>query len=184
MKKLIIPIAIFMIIQIHAKAQDSVKTNLPIPKHEIQGTTNLKQNSWFFELGGASAGLTINYERFLSKKPGGLSLRAGFGAGIIAFGDVIAYGSLPLGASYNIPISKNKNHFIEVGGTYTFIAGGLLGVEDGTGSFGFISPQIGWRYFSTQSGFQMRVTLIPFVSSPVLDGPIGPFAGISLGKRF
>lgn len=138
------------------------------------------KNAWYFEFAGASIlGVTFNYERSFSKKPGGLCLRAGFGGGFIAvFDEVDFFAAIPFGLSYNIPVSPDKRHFIEIGGTYTTI------LEEGGNTY-LISPNLGWRFMAAPKGVQLRATLIPYIFPTGEDeGGIGPWFGFSVGKRF
>lgn len=135
-------------------------------------------NGWYIELAGASLlGLTFNYERFLSKKPGGLSIHAGAGGVLISLvGNTGGFVALPVGLSYNIPTSKKYHSFIELGGGYTFLSG------TGGGSSGIYYPILGWRYLAQPTGLQFRATCLPFVS---YDGDkIAPWFGFSIGKKF
>ena len=116
MKKLIISFTVFIVLQMAANAQDSSATRLTDGSQPKQ-----MQNSWFFEIGGSSPSTTLNYERYLSRKPGGLSIRAGIGVGTDFSSEFFA--AVPLGASYSLPISKHKNEFLEVGGVYTILGG-------------------------------------------------------------
>jgi hypothetical protein len=137
------------------------------------------QNSWYFEFGGASIlGVTFNYERSFSKKPGGFYLRAGAGGGFLWFwDDVASFGALPVGLGYNIPISPDKKDFLDIGGTYTFLfANG--------GNADVLSPNISWRHVVKPKGLQFRATLIPFYYSVSDHSGFGPWFGFSIGKRF
>jgi hypothetical protein len=136
-------------------------------------------NGWYIEVGGSSIlGLTVNYERYLSKKPGGLSVHAGFGgAFFFSSGGSGGFGVIPAGLSYNIPISKNHRNFIEVGGTYTY----LFGSESGENILSLITS---WRFVAAPKGLQLRATLIPFLFLQSESSAFGPWLGFSIGKRF
>ncbi|HWB26285.1 MAG TPA: hypothetical protein VG738_12430 [Chitinophagaceae bacterium] len=142
--------------------------------------TTTKQNGWYVEVAGQSIlGVTFNYEHYFSKKPGGLSVHIGFGGGYLPdiFDDgITVFGALPAGLSYNIPVSANKQHFIEVGGGYTYL------FSNGGASLGSVTA--GYRYVSP-SGLQIRATLMPavFLLGNGGGGPL-PWAGFSIGKRF
>jgi hypothetical protein len=184
MKKVILSIALIACMQAIGKAQDSTgsKSDTLVAKNTISPL--VKKNSWFFELGGAGLALTFNYERFLSKKPGGLSLRAGIGGGFVVAGEGIGFLSLPLGVSYNLPVSKNKDHFIEFGANYTYITGGVIGEEESSGHGAIISPEIGWRHINPKSGWMFKAVLIPVFVDAATGDAIGPYAGFSFGKKF
>jgi hypothetical protein len=184
MKKAIISIAIITCFQSIGKAQDSTlsKPDTPVAKKAISPL--VKKNSWFLELGGAGVALTMNYERFFSKNPGGLSLRAGIGGGFAIIGEGVGFLSLPLGMSYNLPVSKNKEHFIEFGANYTYITGGIIGEEESSGHAAIISPEIGWRHINPKSGWMLRAVLIPVFIDAGGGGVEGPYAGFSFGKKF
>jgi len=169
-KMLITPVIICCAFFI-TKAQDSTKAKW--------SQTIQKKNSWYLELGGSSIiGATLNYERFFSKKPGGLSVRVGAGGGFVfAFDDAEVFGALPVSASYNIPISSDKRHFLEIGGGYTL----LFSSGENTG---FITTIAGWRYDVNKKGLHLRATLIPVFVLPDGEGGFGPWAGFSIGKRF
>lgn len=119
----------------------------------------VQQNSFYVELFGASfLGASANYERYLSKRPGGFSVKAGLGIGrlIDIFEKDITYGTLPFGISYNLPVSKNGRHLIELGGNYVFV----FGTKDDNTQF--IMPVIGYRYQSPSAKFQLRATVFPY----------------------
>jgi hypothetical protein len=174
MKKLIYPFIFVFAFSTTALAQSNI----------TQADTAMPfKNSFYVEFGGASLlGLTANYERFLSKQPGGFSVRAGLGGGYLPgiFDDGQLFAALPLGISYNIPISRNKRNLIEIGGTYSFIYAG--GDYDNTQ---FISPILGFRYESPLGKFQLRATLMPVLYSTV-DKSIAdiPWFGFSIGTKF
>ena len=185
MKKVILSFALITCMQAIGKAQDSMVSKIDSPATKTALNPLLKKNAWFIELGGSGIGLTANYERFFSKKPGGLSLRAGMGGAVLFAGESVGFLSIPIGVSYNFPISKTKDHFLEVGGTYTFVTGGTIGEEDSGGHGYVISPQIGWRHINPKSGWMFRATLIPVFIAPGPDGgAVGPWAGFSFGKKF
>lgn len=146
-------------------------------------TASAYKNSFYVEFGGAALlGITANYEKFLSKKPGGFSVRVGLGGGYAPalFDDGTAFAALPLGISYNIPISANKRSCIEVGGTYSFIFAG--GNKDNAQ---VVSPIMGYRYESPSGKFQLRCTVMPVLYSAV-DNSFGviPWFGFSIGTKF
>ena len=183
MKKLIIPVTAFMVLQFCAKAQDSSKTKLTDDSQQIY--SKQRQNSLFIELGGSSPAASINYERFLSRKPGGLSIRAGIGLGAyVPYGEF--FSAIPLGISYNLPISKKKNEFLEVGGTYTILGGNFWTVKSTTtGSPNLFAPQISYRYQWPKGNIHMRLTISPYFIAPGNEVMNGKWLfGFSLGKRF
>src|ERR1700741_5487991 len=98
MKKLILLMAVAAFSAQGLKAQTTAAADSAL---------NLK-NSWYFEFAGASlSGATFNYERFLSKTPGGFSIRAGIGGGIVPHifdngADTGASGTG--GRAYNTPV--------------------------------------------------------------------------------
>jgi hypothetical protein len=133
-------------------------------------------NSWYVELAGSSLiGLTVNYERFFSRKPGGLSVHAGIGGAYLFFGEGESAGfiAIPAGISYNIPISKSKRNFLELGGNYVKLAGASL-----------INGAVSWRYLGSPKGLQIRATIIPYMYLLSDQVGFGPWFGISIGKRF
>jgi hypothetical protein len=137
------------------------------------------KNAWYFEFGGASIiGVTFNYERMLSKKSSGLSVRAGAGGGIFAFFDGIdAFGALPLGLAYTFPNKPNSKEFFEFGATYTHIFSNGASVD-------ILSPNLSWKHIAKQKGLQVKATLIPLFYSPADRMAAGPWFGFSIGKRF
>jgi len=141
-------------------------------------TARQAMNGWYAELAGSSLiGITFNYERYLSRKPGGFSVHAGAG-GIFLYiaGESGGFLALPVGLSYNIPTSRAHHSFIEVGGGYTYLAGG------GTGQ-GFYYPVLSWRYLAQPKGLQLRASLYPVIM--LGDGEaFGPWIGFSIGKKF
>jgi len=143
---------------------------------------SVQPNSFYIEvLGSSFLGASANYERFLSKRPGGISLRAGLGVGrlIDIFEKDITYGTLPFGISYNLPVSKNGRHLIELGGNYVFV----FGTKDDNTQF--IMPVIGYRYQSPSAKFQLRATVFPyFFSFADDDGSVITWVGVSFGTRF
>ncbi len=149
-------------------------------------SVNTMQNGWYIEGAGQSIlGVTFNYERYFSKKPGGLSVHVGFGGGYLPsiFEDgVTVFGAISAGLSYNIPVSANKQHFIEVGVGYAYLFGGT-GSDAGGGSLGSVNA--GYRYISPSGKLQIRATLMPavFLLSGGGGGPL-PWAGFSIGRRF
>jgi len=175
MKKMLLSIMLVAAICAQAFAQPATTLNTD--------TTTIYKNSFYVEVGGAALlGLTANYERFLSKKPGGFSMRIGLGGGYVPgiFDDGIVFAALPLGLSYNIPISPNKRNFIEVGGTYSFIFAG--GDDNNTQ---FISPIVGYRYESPSGKFHLRCTLMPVLYSAVDNSTADiPWFGFSIGTKF
>jgi len=153
-----------------------------VQKASAQADTT-KQNGWYIEGGGQNIiGATFNYERYFSKKPGGLSFHVGFGGGVLPDffngGDIVLFGTAPVGLSYNIPVSQNKQHFIEVGTgySYLFLTGNGINI---------ISLITSYRYMPPNGRIQIRATLIPilFVTGSGESGAI-PWIGFSIGKRF
>jgi hypothetical protein len=153
-----------------------------------QDTTQIKEttdnqtghNAWYFELGGASLiGLTLNYERALSKKPGGFNIRVGFGGGIIPgiFSADQAFGAIPVGLNYSIPISKDNRNFAEFGGTYSLLF-------SGDGSAGIFSTSVAWRFEKKPRGLITKIILIPLFYSVTDKMAAGPWFGIAIGKKF
>jgi hypothetical protein len=158
-----------LLITATAHAQDS------LPSRDTSARQAM--NGWYAELAGSSLiGITFNYERFFSRRPGGLSIHAG--AGGIAFsvsGDSGGLIAFPVGMSYNIATSRKFHNFIEIGGGYTFLSGN----KSVTGIY---YPVLGWRYLMKPKGLQLRATCLPFVD---LSGDkIAPWFGFSIGKKF
>lgn len=164
--------------------------------------TTLKFKNYIFgEIAGSSLGLTVNYERFLSKNPGGFSVRAGLGFGILP--DTYApsfFASIPLGISYNFPVSKNKHDFFELGGSYTFISGSDDRTSHNSSLLGFnfsystgvdlrniriAGVVTGWRHTSASGKTQIRLYLMPVLVN-VADHASSnvPDIGFSIGHRF
>jgi hypothetical protein len=151
--------------------------------------STLFQNYVFVEFGGAAfLGLSANYERFLSPGPGGLSIRAGIGAGVIPdiFGDNDKfYACIPLGISYSIPLSKKGHDLIEVGGTYTFLLGNTYYIETDENNGRLIMGSVGWRHTSASGKIQIRLTLSPYIYSVGDKETFNiPWIGFSVGHRF
>ena len=144
-------------------------------------SSNNQYNSWYAEFGGQSlVGVTFNYERFLSKKPGGFSVHIGAGGGYLPdlFDDgIVLFGAFPAGISYNIPVTENKRQFIEVGASYSF----LLVPSDVNANL--TSLNVSYRYQSPSGKFQLRATLTPLMYS-IGDNTAVPWLGFSLGRRF
>lgn len=152
-----------------AKAQDSI----PV----VDTTPPQAKNGWYAEIAGESTvGVTFNYERYFSRKPGGLSIHAGIGGIYFRINDNSAgFLAIPLGASYNIPTSKKYRSFVEIGGGTTFLS-------SGSGMYGAWYPVLGWRYLAKPNGMQIRTTCIPYMN---IEGTsLSPWFGFSIGKKF
>ncbi|HEY4327115.1 MAG TPA: hypothetical protein VGN20_24220 [Mucilaginibacter sp.] len=173
MKRLIFSIAIAVIIIRNASAQNTASQTMA-----ADTVTNLK-NAWYIEVAGASLiGVTFNYERFLSKKPGGLSVHAGFGGGVFTlFDDGFVFGAVPAGISYNIPTSADKRQMIEIGGDYS-----LIFAEGDQSSF--LSGIVSWRYETPSHNLIIRLTLMPIIRPIGEEDSGGPWFGFSIGRRF
>jgi hypothetical protein len=133
-------------------------------------------NSWYVELAGHSLiGMTLNYERFLSRKPGGFSVHAGIGGSYFFLGRESNFGvfSLPVGISYNLPLTKENKDFVEFGGNFVSFSG--VSIIDGT---------ISWRHQAKPRGLQTRLTIIPLFYLMNEKQAAGPWFGFSIGKRF
>ena len=175
MKKLILTTVIVLIAGKSMFAQTSVSAKAD--------TAQQLQNSMYFELAGTSLlGVTFNYERFLSKKPGGLSVHAGFGGGMIPGifdQNDQPFGAIPLGVSYNIPLSSDKHEFLEMGTNYTFILGGADYSDK------ILSGVLSWRHLAGDGKMQIRVSVMPWVRSTVEESNLGfLWFGFSIGRRF
>lgn len=146
-------------------------------------STQHKPTGWYVEAAGQSIiGVTFNYEYYFSKKPGGFSLHAGFGGGYLPslFSDKLTlFGAIPIGLSYNIPVSADKQHFIEVGTGYS-----MLFADGSSASLGFTVT--GYRYQSSSGKIQVRATLYPAFFIMGHNGDTGalPWVGFSIGRRF
>jgi hypothetical protein len=152
------------------QAQDSRLTEDDIPHKAMNG--------WYAEILGASLlGVTINYERYLSSKPGGLNVHAGAGVNYgysDALGTTLSF-TLPMGISYDLPTSSKHRSFVEIGGGYTFLI-------DKHGQYNYFYPLMGWRFLAKPRGLQYRVTLLPIIGGG--KERIGPLVGFSIGKKF
>jgi len=177
MKKLIFLLAIASFTAQNPKAQ----TTAPVD------TAAHLQNSWYFEFAGASlAGVTFNYERFLSKTPGGFSIHGGIGGGLIPHifdNGADFFGAFTGGVSYNIPVTTNKRGMIELGGIYTYYSGQILSQfgDDSTIGTGVPAALVSWRHLSASGKTQIRATLLGLIGP---DGQVLPWVGFSIGRRF
>lgn len=168
MKRPILLLVTLISIHLHSMSQDTLQTiNVPY---------KLKHNAFYAEVAGESIlGLTLNYERFFSKKPGGFSARFGFGLGFSpGWNETVSYWAAPVGVSYNFGFGS-KTDFLEVGMNYS-----TLFTSSETAHF--INPVIGWRHKS-KSDFHARVTLMPLVYV-LNENYLGAWAGVSLGFSF
>jgi len=177
MKKLIFLLAIAAFAAQSVKAQTTAS---------VDTTANL-QNSWYFEFAGASlTGATFNYERFLSKTSGGLSIHAGVGGGLIPHifdNGSDFFGVFTGGLSYNIPVTANKRGMIELGGIYTYYSGQVLAQfgDNSTISASVPAGLLSWRHISESGKTQIRITGLAFVGP---RGSVLPWVGFSIGRRF
>jgi hypothetical protein len=177
MKKVIFLLAIAAFSAQGLKAQNTTAADSAL---------NLK-NSWNFEFAGASlSGATFNYERFLSKTPGGFSIHGGIGGGIVPHifdngADVFA--AFTGGVSYNIPVTTNKRGMLELGGIYTYYSGKILSQfgDDSTVGVGIPAALVGWRHLSASGKTQIRATWLALVGP---NGEVQPWVGFSVGRRF
>lgn len=178
MKKLIILLAITSISAQKLFAQNAVPPVL---------TDTAYQNSWYFEFAGASlTGATVNYERFLSKDPGGFSVHGGIGGGIIPHifdSGADFFGSFTGGLSYNIPVSKDKKGMIELGVIYSYYSGKLLTQFGDNNMQSGSAPALlaSWRHQSASGKTQIRATGMIFFDG---NGHALPWIGFSVGRRF
>ncbi|HVV56306.1 MAG TPA: hypothetical protein VHC47_13320 [Mucilaginibacter sp.] len=182
MKSFIISLAVAVLASQSLSAQNTVSDTVKTDSLHFK-------NSWYIEFGGIRPlGVTINYERFLEGHPWGISVHAGIGGGIIPdifTNDLNVYATIPIGISYNIPVSANKRSMIEVGGTYTYAPGlgeALWGVHQNNS---FLQAVVSWRYESRSHTTQFRATLYPIVVnfSNGLNS-LRPSLGFSIGKKF
>jgi len=161
--------------------------NLKAQTTSAADTTANLRNSWYFEFAGASlTGLTFNYERFLSKTPGGFSIRGGIGGGFIPHifdSGADFFGAFTGGVSYNIPVTGNKRGMIEVGSIYTYYSGHILSQfgDDSNVGTGVPAALASWRHLSASGKTQIRATWLAFISP---DGWVQPWVGFSVGQRF
>lgn len=155
------------------------------PKIIDTDTSKAKQNGWYVELAGQSLlGLTFNYERYLSRAPGGFSVHIGAGGGYITdffSDDALAFVAVPAGISYNLPLSTNNRHFFEMGVGYTF----FIVSSDGGNIASIITS---YRYQSRSGKFQLRATFMP-ATFLLNDGDTNnshtiSWVGLSIGRRF
>ncbi|MFI5158959.1 MAG: hypothetical protein ACHQF4_08830 [Sphingobacteriales bacterium] len=180
MKKIIFLLAVTVITAQNLRAQDTTTRTV------ADSTLNFK-NSWYIEfLGSSLLGITFNYERFLSKTPGGLSVHAGFGGGIIPHiftSGADFYGTLNGGVSYNIPVTANKRGMIEIGGVYGWYSGAVLSQfgDDSIISADAPAGLLSWRHQSVKGNTQIRATIMTFVEP---GGRLQPWIGFSVGQRF
>lgn len=175
MKKLILSLAL-VIIAIQALQAQNIAANAD--------TLQRFKNGLYAEIAGPTLfGASLNYERFFSKKPGGLSIRVGYGIGTapgLGENNDATFNVIPVGLVYNIPVSPNKRHFIELGAEYIF-------VSSTDGNSNGVAPVAYWRYESKCHRFQLRAGLLFFISSPTPnDDSYGlvPWPGISIGTKF
>jgi hypothetical protein len=174
---------LFLLLIIAAITAQGLKAQTTTP---ADTTANL-QNAWYFEFAGASlTGATFNYERFLSKTPGGFSVHGGIGGGIIPHifdngADVFA--AFTAGVSYNIPVTTNKTGMIELGGIYSYYSGQILSQfgDNSTVGAGVPAALVSWRQISASGKTQIRATGLAFVGP---RGQVLPWIGFSVGRRF
>ncbi|MGZ3765066.1 MAG: hypothetical protein ACXVB0_10120 [Mucilaginibacter sp.] len=178
MKRLIILLAITVIAAQKLSAQNTATT--------VVADTVLK-NSWYFEFAGASiSGVTINYERFFSKDPGGFSIHGGVGGGIVPHifdSGADFFGSFTGGVSYNIPVSKDKKGMIEFGGIYSYYSGQILAQFGDNNTLSAAVPALlaGWRHQSASGKTQIRATVLAFFDQ---RAQVLPWVGFSIGRKF
>lgn len=183
MKSFIISIAIA------ALAAQSLSAQTAVTDTAKKDSLQHRKNSWYAEFLGASLlGTTFNYERFIEGHPWGLSVHAGIGGGIIPelFSDnVNAYAAIPLGVSYNIPVTRNKRGLIEIGGTYTFLPGLDVSSWGADQKRSIFLAVLSWRWESPAHLVQFRATIYPSTAN-FSDGLEGskPWIGFSIGKKF
>jgi hypothetical protein len=137
------------------------------------------KNAWYFEFGGASIiGATLNYDRMLSKKRSGFSIRAGAGGGFFAFlKGVDAFGAIPFGVAYTFPCKPGTKDLFEVAATNTYF------FSNGAGD-NLLSPSLSWKHVTKPKGLQFKATFIPVFYAPADQLAAGPWFGFSIGKRF
>ena len=177
MKKLFFLLAITALSTQGLRAQTTVSAD----------TIAARQNSWYFEFAGASlTGVTFNYERFLSKTPGGLSIHGGIGGGIVPHifdSGSDFFGAFTGGVSYNIPITKDKRAMIEVGGIYSYYSGKFFSEfgDSTTHGTGIPGALVSWRHLSVSGKTQIRASWFLFINA---EGQVLPWVGFSIGRRF
>jgi opacity protein-like surface antigen len=150
------------------------------------------KNSWYVEFGGAAAlGISINYERFLEGHPWGISIHAGIGGGfytnLFSTDDNLHfYGAIPVGVSYNVPVTPNKRNLIEIGATYSFMPGFNIGGNiNADQALNLLQGQISWRFESATHTTHFRASLYPVVENTSNHASaIRPWIGFSIGKKF
>ncbi len=178
MKKLILSVTLAVIISQTMFAQNAVAT--------AAGSDTIKnpKNSIYVEVAGPTLfGASLNYERFFSKKPGGLSIKIGYGIGTapgLGENNDATFNVLPVGLSYNLPVSQNRRSFIELGAEIIF-------VSSNDGNEQVVAPVAAWRWQTKSGAFQLRAGFLFFVSSPTPnDNSYGlvPWPAISLGTKF
>ncbi len=178
MKQVIFLLAIMVVTMQKLSAQNTAGTAV---------ADTVLHNSWYFEFAGASlSGATINYERFFSKDPGGLSIHGGVGGGIVPHifdSGADFFGVLTGGLSYNIPVSKDKRGMIEFGGIYSYYSGGLLRQFGDNNTVSASAPALlaGWRRQIGSGKTHIRITLLAFFDQHV---SVIPWVGFSVGRRF
>ncbi len=153
------------------------------------GKTSDTDSSLFFknfkyvEIGGASfIGTSFNYERHLSEKPSGFSMRVGLGGGFVPSlfsDDIQLFGVLAAGLYYKMSVSASNTHFIELGSTYSYI------FSKGDFNASIMSGSVAWRYEPQKSKLLLKAVFMPVVYSVTDNQVLGiPWFGFTIGSRF
>lgn len=159
-------------------------TIVSIATLHAQDSVAIKKNVGYAQIGGSGIGVSLNYERQLTKLPG---LNARIGLGYLPT-ELL---SIPLGLNYLFKVKELQ--FIEVG-TYA-VAGKsyniiMLGIMDGDHSkpfvFGFI-PEVGFRKYTKRDWMWKLTATALFTEKTTATGTknkIYPWPGFSIGKCF
>jgi hypothetical protein len=140
------------------------------------GQTTFKRNDIYLEAGGNGLFGSVNYERQLTNQPG-----IGFRLGVGFYSEKAFYLTIPAGINYLFKLKNNKS-FIDagLGVTWTRIDGNLFGrSNNANGNFINFVPSVGYREHPNQN-FMWRISITPIINKYI----VGPWVGLSIGKRF
>lgn len=131
------------------------------------------KNHIFVEVGGATAFVSTNYERFIYQEK--LSLR--FGYGFLPERNAALHGS----ANYYFP-TKSKSRFWQIGLGTTFSNTKLhdfVGNQEFEPSYLYFIPSIGHRWRSKKN-YTLQLSINTFVR----ENEMVPWGGLGIGKQF
>ena len=147
----------------------------------LNGQSQMKPNTLYFQLGGNGLFTSINYERQIIKHPT-VMIHGGIGH----YGINTPFVTIPLGMSYLLKLKKSNSGFdFGLGVTFTKADVTLYAIVEkkppykANNSKAVLVPRISYRAQSHQN-IMFRIEFLPII------GKYGvlPFIGFSLGKSF